>query len=110
MYRLQVVTPEQIIFDDEVLALVAPGVDGYLGVLTDHAPLLVSLKVGILIITDNNNKQSYFNISNEIDIRPLKNYILEFFYKESEADPVLKLQVLKIIKSTRMIFLMKVKD
>lgn len=63
MYRLQVVTPEQIIFDDEVLALVAPGVDGYLGVLTDHAPLLVSLKVGILIITDNNNKQSYFNIS-----------------------------------------------
>lgn len=63
MYHLQVVTPEQIIYDDEVIALIAYREDGYLGVLTDHAPLLASLKAGILIITDKLNKKSYFNAS-----------------------------------------------
>lgn len=63
MYHLQVVTPEQIIFDDEVIALIAPGENGYLGVLTDHAPLLSSLKMGILIITDKYKKKSYYKVS-----------------------------------------------
>lgn len=63
MYHLQVVNPEQIIFDDEVIALIAPGANGYLGVLTGHAPLLVSLKAGILIITDKYNKKSYYKVS-----------------------------------------------
>lgn len=63
MYHLQVVTPEQIIFDDEVIALIAPGKEGDLGVLTNHAPLLASLKSGILNITDKYNKKSYYSIS-----------------------------------------------
>lgn len=63
MYHLQVLTPEQIFFDDDIISLIAPGKQGYLGVLTNHAPLLTSLKTGILIITDKNNKKSYYNIS-----------------------------------------------
>lgn len=63
MYHLQVMTPEQVIFDDDVIAIIAPGENGYLGVLTNHAPLLVTLKVGILIITDKNNKKSYYQTS-----------------------------------------------
>lgn len=63
MYHLQVVTPEQIIFDDEVLALIAPGENGYLGILTDHAPILTSLKAGVLIITDKHNEKSYYQVS-----------------------------------------------
>lgn len=63
MYHLQVVTPEQVVFDDEVMAFIAPGEEGYLGVLTDHAPLLASLKTGILNITDKYNKKSYYKVS-----------------------------------------------
>lgn len=63
MYHLQVVTPEQIIFEDDVNALIAPGADGYLGVLTDHAPILVLLKEGILVITDKNNAKTYYKVS-----------------------------------------------
>jgi F-type H+-transporting ATPase subunit epsilon len=63
MYHLQVVTPEQVMFDDEITALIAPGEDGYLGVLTDHAPILVSLKEGTLIITDKHNIKSYYHVS-----------------------------------------------
>lgn len=63
MYHLQVLTPEQVIFDDEVIALIAPGEDGYFGVLTNHAPLLASLKTGVLNITDKYNKKSYYKVS-----------------------------------------------
>ena len=52
MYRLQVLTPEEVIFDGDAIALIAPGTLGYLGILTDHAPLISSLKAGLLVITD----------------------------------------------------------
>lgn len=63
MYQLQIMNPEQMIFDDEIIALIAPGENGYLGVLTGHTPLLVSLREGILIITDKYNKKTYYEIS-----------------------------------------------
>ncbi len=63
MYHLQVLTPEQVFFDDEVTALIAYGSEGYLGVLTDHAPLITALKAGVLIITDKNNQKSYYQTS-----------------------------------------------
>jgi F-type H+-transporting ATPase subunit epsilon len=63
MYHLQVLTPEEIFFDDEVISIIAPGEQGYLGVMTDHAPLITSLKEGIFIITDKNMKKNYFDVS-----------------------------------------------
>ena len=63
MYHLQVMTPEQIVFDDQVIALIASGEQGYLGVLTDHAPLITSLKAGVLIITDKSKIKLYYKAS-----------------------------------------------
>lgn len=63
MYHLKVLTPEEIIFDDEVLALIAPGSLGYLGVLTNHAPLMTTLKTGFLIITDKNKIKHFYKVS-----------------------------------------------
>ncbi len=63
MYHLQVLTPEEIIFDELVIALIAPGKEGYLGILTDHAPLVTILKPGIFIITDKNQEKHFYQIS-----------------------------------------------
>lgn len=63
MYRLQVLTPKKVMFDDMVIALIAPGELGYFGVLTDHAPMITSLKSGIFIITDKNSTKEFFKIS-----------------------------------------------
>lgn len=63
MYHLQVFTPEKIAVDEEVLSLIAPGKEGYFGVLTNHAPLISLLKAGVLIITRKDNKKSFFNVS-----------------------------------------------
>ena len=63
MFKLSVVTPEKIVFEQEVRSIVAPGIEGYLGVLTDHAPLITPLKPGKLSVTDANNKVSAYCVS-----------------------------------------------
>lgn len=63
MYRLQILTPEEIFFDDDVISLIAPGSEGYLGILTNHAPLITLLKPGILIITGKSQNKNFYKIS-----------------------------------------------
>jgi F-type H+-transporting ATPase subunit epsilon len=63
MYLLTIVTPEKIFYEDEVTSLVAPGSEGYLGVLTDHAPLITGLVPGKLTVKDENSQEVHFSIS-----------------------------------------------
>jgi F-type H+-transporting ATPase subunit epsilon len=44
--NLEVVTPERIVFQGEVDFISAPGTEGRLGILPEHAPLMTGLKVG----------------------------------------------------------------
>jgi len=46
MYKLAIVTPEARFYEDEVSSIIAPGSLGYLGILTDHAPLITELVLG----------------------------------------------------------------
>jgi len=46
--RLELVTPERMILSEDVEEVIAPGVEGDLGVLPEHAPLLTALRVGEL--------------------------------------------------------------
>ena len=47
-FMLEIVTPEQILFRDEVQFMVAPGAEGELGILKNHAPLVAALDIGVL--------------------------------------------------------------
>ena len=46
MLHLQLVSPERILVDEDVDEVQIPGLDGYLGILPGHAPLLSELKAG----------------------------------------------------------------
>ncbi len=46
--RLAVVTPQRKVLSEEVVSVVAPGTEGYLGVLPGHAPLLTTIKPGVV--------------------------------------------------------------
>lgn len=52
-FKLQVLTPAALVVDEQVESIIAPGEDGYLGVLADHAPLMVTLGAGSLTIRTN---------------------------------------------------------
>ncbi len=46
--QLEVVTPSGPVVSEEVDIVTAPGVDGEFGVLANHAPLLSTIKIGVL--------------------------------------------------------------
>lgn len=46
--KLEVITPEQVALSVESTSVIVPGVDGELGILCDHAPLLAGLKPGVV--------------------------------------------------------------
>ena len=46
--RLEIVTPEKRVFDDEVDFVTVPTASGETGILPNHAPLISALKPGIL--------------------------------------------------------------
>ncbi|MEA1961415.1 MAG: F0F1 ATP synthase subunit epsilon [Bacillota bacterium] len=51
-FMLEIVTPEQILLKDEVQFVIVPEMNGELGVLKNHAPLIAALNTGILRYTD----------------------------------------------------------
>lgn len=46
--RLEIVTPERQVFSDDVDIVVVPGIEGELGILPNHTPLMTALKTGEL--------------------------------------------------------------
>jgi F-type H+-transporting ATPase subunit epsilon len=50
-FPLELVTPERLLFSEQVQAVRAPGIDGSFGVLAHHAPLLAELSTGMIKIT-----------------------------------------------------------
>jgi len=68
--RLDVVTAEREVFSDDVDEVVAPGVEGQLGVLPHHAPLMTTLLPGELLIKKG-GEEFYLAISGGfIEARP----------------------------------------
>jgi len=61
-FSLEIVTPFRKVFSEPVAAIIAPGEEGYFGVLPGHTPLLTSLKIGYLKV-EQGERVSYFSIS-----------------------------------------------
>ena len=51
--QLEIITAEQQMYSDEVELLVAPGIEGQLGILPHHAPLMTALQPGEILIRKN---------------------------------------------------------
>lgn len=54
-FTLEVVTPDGVVFNEEVQYLRASGENGQFGVLAGHAPLLTGLNIGTLEVKDGNS-------------------------------------------------------
>jgi F-type H+-transporting ATPase subunit epsilon len=71
MFNLAIVTPEKIFYEGEVASLTVPGSEGYLGTLTDHAPLITAITPGKATLKDKSQQviemavsYGFFEISN----------------------------------------------
>ena len=60
--RLEIITAEREVYADDVDVLVAPGLEGQLGILPHHAPLMTALQPGELMIRKD-GEESYLAVT-----------------------------------------------
>jgi len=58
--KFEIVTVERVIYSDEVDIVIAPGVEGHLGILPSHAPLLTMLQPGELVVRKDGEETAMF--------------------------------------------------
>jgi len=73
--RLEIITPEDKLFDGEVSYVKFPGTDGEFGVLKNHAPIISILTKGLIELTDLKNNIKTFEINGGV-IEMQKNKII----------------------------------
>jgi len=57
--NVDIITPDKNLFQGEASAIVAPGSDGLLGILENHAPLISSLKEGSVKLTTAEGEETF---------------------------------------------------
>jgi F-type H+-transporting ATPase subunit epsilon len=70
--QLEIVTPERLAYSDEVDSVQLPGIEGELGVLPHHAPLVSILGVGELLIRKGGQEESFAIVGGFLQVRPDK--------------------------------------
>jgi F-type H+-transporting ATPase subunit epsilon len=75
-FKTEIVTPEKVIFSEEIESLVIPAERGYLGVLAGHAPLLCTLKPGAITIRGDKGEQHYATSGGFMEVTPAKAVLL----------------------------------
>ncbi|MCF8008202.1 MAG: F0F1 ATP synthase subunit epsilon [Halanaerobiales bacterium] len=67
---LKIITPKRVVFKEKIDVLEAPAVDGLIGILPNHAPLITALKTGVIRIVNENNER-FISVSEGImDVKP----------------------------------------
>jgi F-type H+-transporting ATPase subunit epsilon len=73
---LEIVTPERLAYSDEVDSVQLPGIEGELGVLPHHAPLVSTLGVGELRIRKGGAEESFAIVGGFLQVLPTKVVVL----------------------------------
>jgi F-type H+-transporting ATPase subunit epsilon len=63
VYQLTILAPDHTVFEGRVASLVAPGSEGYFGVLARHAPMVAGLGPGEFSIMDDGGQRRFFAVS-----------------------------------------------
>ena len=68
--KLEIVTAERVVYAEEVDAVVAPGMEGQLGILPHHAPLMTTLQAGELLVRRGSEEDSLAISGGFLEVRP----------------------------------------
>jgi len=74
--RLDIVTAERAVYAEDVDMVIAPGVEGQLGILPHHAPLMTTLQAGELRVKKGGEEVSLVISGGFLEVRPDKVVVL----------------------------------
>ncbi len=72
---LEIITPDKKVYSGEVESVKLPGAEGSFGILKNHAPIIATLKKGIVKITDSKKVVENFEINGGV-VEVLNNKII----------------------------------
>jgi F-type H+-transporting ATPase subunit epsilon len=82
--RLEVVSPDGRVFTDDVDSVVVPGIEGELGILPHHTPLVTALGTGELRIRREGTVQFMLISGGFVEVRPDKVVVMAFVAEHSD--------------------------
>jgi F-type H+-transporting ATPase subunit epsilon len=74
--KLDIVTAERVVYSDEVDVVVVPGIEGQLGILPHHAPLMTTLQPGELRVRKGSEEFFLVISGGFLEVRPDRTIIL----------------------------------
>jgi F-type H+-transporting ATPase subunit epsilon len=74
--KLDVVSAEKTVYSDDVDIIIAPGIEGQLGILPNHTPLMTILEVGELLVRKGGEEFVMAISGGFIEVRPDRVIIL----------------------------------
>jgi F-type H+-transporting ATPase subunit epsilon len=73
--HLEIKKPDARLFEDEVISVQLPGIDGSFGILDNHAPLISALKKGTIRVVDMNKAVQTYDINGGV-VEVLNNSVI----------------------------------
>jgi F-type H+-transporting ATPase subunit epsilon len=68
--KIDIVTAERVVYSQEADAVIAPGIEGQLGILPHHAPLMTTLQAGELVVRRGGEEDALAISGGFLEVRP----------------------------------------
>jgi|TARA_B100002003_G_scaffold195370_1_gene185182 F-type H+-transporting ATPase subunit epsilon len=75
-FLLEIVSPEKLLFSQEVESVVAPAAEGMIGILTGHSPFLSSLRPGEIKVKSEGWEHFFVTTGGFMEVLPEKTVLL----------------------------------
>tara|TARA_B100001121_G_scaffold240616_1_gene214659 strand:+ start:65 stop:400 length:336 start_codon:yes stop_codon:yes gene_type:complete len=104
-FNLEIISPQQTIFNDDIDLCILPGVEGDFGILKNHMPFLTTLRIGIAYIYKNKKIIETFLVNGGI-VEVSKNkctllsedIVKTSEYRDEKTDSEIEIQKIKVTK------------
>ena len=93
--KVEIITAERVVLQEEVDMVVAPGADGQLGILPHHVPLLTTLQVGELRLKKGDEEISLAVTGGFLEVQPDRVVILADAAERAEEIDIARAEMAK---------------
>ena len=99
-FKFELVSPERILLSVDADQVVVPGADGDFAVLAGHAPVIATLRPGVLDVTAGGSKRRLFVKSGFAEVDPSRLTVLaQKAYDVEDMTPAIVAEELKVAES-----------
>ena len=68
--RVEIVSQDRLVYDGEADIVMVPGMEGLMGILPNHAPMLSTLKFGVLTVRSKGEEHLFTVAGGVVEVQP----------------------------------------